>query len=68
MWPFKRRPLLDDNIARWHVDNFCWLLRNLANTPMFEGSRLVLPAPGFFRLDETVGHAMAEDVFNQVKT
>lgn len=68
MWPFKHRPLLDDEIARWHVDNFCWLLRNLTHTPIFRDSRLVLPAPGFFKIDDTTGHAMAEGVFREIKT
>ncbi len=67
MWPFKRQPLLDNDTARWHVDNMCWLLRNLARTPMFETTKSVLPAPGFFITDTLSGHAMAETLFKQIK-
>ena len=67
MWPFKRQPLLDPDTARWHVDNACWLLRNLGRTPMFNETRLVLPAPGFFDTGGVEGHALAEAIFHKVK-
>ncbi|ESQ74488.1 hypothetical protein ABAC402_14310 [Asticcacaulis sp. AC402] len=67
MWPFKRQPVLEDDVARWHVDNMVWLLRNLAYTPMFRETRLVLPAPGYFDTDGAAGHARAEAIFAKVK-
>ena len=68
MWPFKSQPLLEPDVARWHVDNMCWLLRNLAHTPTFADTRLVLPAPGFFDVGDSEGHARAEAVFDKVKS
>lgn len=67
MWPFKRATLLDHDTAQWHVDNVCWLIRNLANTSSFTDTRLVLPTPGFFITDDKSGHALAEAIFAQVK-
>lgn len=67
MWPFKRPTLLDSDMVQWHVDNMCWLLRNLGNTPIFSDSRLVLPTPGFFKTDEQNGHGFAEAIFSQIK-
>lgn len=67
MWPFKSKPILEPETARWHVRNFCWLLRNLLNTPMFEETRLVLPRPGVFKTEDVAGHAKAEAIFTQVK-
>ncbi|MBP2158087.1 MULTISPECIES: hypothetical protein [Asticcacaulis] len=68
MWPFKSKPLLDADTAHWHVSNFCWLLRNLARTPMFTDTRLILPAPGFFDTGGATGHAQAEAIFDRVRT
>ena len=68
MWPFKRQPLLTADVMRWHVTNMCWLLRNLANTPMFTDTRLILPAPGFFDSGDEDGHAKAQLIFAAVKS
>jgi hypothetical protein len=27
MWPFARKPVVDDETAAWHVDNFAWHIR-----------------------------------------
>lgn len=68
MWPFKRPPLLEADVMRWHVDNACWLPGSLSHTPVFRDTRLVLPAPGFFVTDQLSGHAPAQSIFDQVKT
>jgi len=68
MWPFKSKPILDTKAAEWHVRNYCWLVRNLYHTPMFEDTRLVLPKPGVFKTDHDQGHAKANAIFCQVKT
>ena len=68
MWPFKPKPILEPEAAEWHIRNFCWLLRNLRHTPMFEATELVLPKPGVFKTGETEGHAKASAIFGQVKT
>jgi hypothetical protein len=26
MWPFTRMPIVDDETAAWHVENFTWLI------------------------------------------
>ncbi|WKL57768.1 hypothetical protein Q1W73_01945 [Asticcacaulis sp. ZE23SCel15] len=67
MWPFKEAPFLDHDTARWHVDNMCWLIRNLANTPSFTETKMILPTPGFFVTGDKTGHALAEAIFAQVK-
>jgi hypothetical protein len=67
MWPFKHRPLLDDDVARWHVDNACWLLRNLARTPVTRESRLILPGAGCYRFGKATGHDLAMRIFDQTK-
>jgi hypothetical protein len=67
MWPFKRQPLLDDDTARWHVDNMCWLLRNLARTSIVRESRLILPGPHSYRLGKATGEELALLIFEQTK-
>ncbi|WP_443747860.1 hypothetical protein [Asticcacaulis solisilvae] len=67
MWPFKPKPILEPETAQWHVRNFCWLLRNLRHTPMFENTQLILPRPGFFTADDAEGHARGQAIFAQVK-
>ena len=27
MWPFRRKPIVDDETAAWHAENFAWLVR-----------------------------------------
>jgi len=67
MWLFKRQPLLNNDTARWHVDNMCWLLRNLARTPVVQESRLILPGPHCYRFGKATGEALAMRIFEQTK-
>ncbi|UOM35530.1 hypothetical protein [Acuticoccus sp. I52.16.1] len=68
MWQSgKRRPLLDDDTAAWHLDNFAWLMREFGGGGDFARSRLVLPRPGYFSTDGETGHALAERLFAQVR-
>ena len=67
MWPFKRKPMLDPETAEWHLDNFEWLLESFAGRRRFLETKLVLPAPGFFKNDGEQGHARAQRLFEQVK-
>lgn len=67
MWPFKRKPIVDDDTARWHVDNFTWLVATFGGNNAFADAVLVLPKPGFFPVDGEEGHARALRIFKQVK-
>ena len=67
LWPFKPSTLLDADTMQWHVDNACWLIRQIGHMPMGRDSRLVLPSKGFFIADGK-GHAFADAIFDQVKT
>ncbi|CAM5763968.1 hypothetical protein LMIY3S_00989 [Labrys miyagiensis] len=67
MWPFRRKPLLDSDTARWHLDNFAWLVRNHGQHSRFADAQLVLPSKDFFETDDQKGHAMALRLFGQVK-
>jgi|GEM_PF-1698647 len=67
MWLFKRQPLLNNDTARWHVDNMCWLLRNLVRTPVVQESRLILPGPHCYRFGKATGEALALRIFEQTK-
>lgn len=67
MWPFSRKPLLDDATADWHLDAFEWLVGSFADRRSFAATRLVLPGPGFFVHDGESGHALAERLFRQVE-
>jgi hypothetical protein len=64
MWPLRRRPIVDDDTAAWHVENFAWLLRQFGG---LKKSTLVLPKPGYFIADGETGHAFALRIFEQVK-
>lgn len=66
MWPFKKKPFLDEETALWHVTNMCWLISNLYHTPMFQDTRLILPSAGFFT-SKKKGHDLAVDILEQVK-
>ena len=68
MWPFKRRPLLDDDTAQWHIDNACWFLRHFGRTPMVTNARLILPGRGYFRLhSDLTGIGLAREILKQMK-
>ncbi len=67
MWPFRRNPLLDADTARWHLDNFAWLIRSHGGRSRFAEARLVLPAPEYFAAGGLEGHALALRLFDQVK-
>ncbi len=67
MWPFSRKPLLDEDAPSWHLDGFEWLVGSFADRRSFAATRLILPGPGFFVHDGEVGHALAERLFRQVE-
>lgn len=67
IWPFKRKPLLDEETADWHLENFEWLVSCYAESQSFSTAKLVLPKPSFFLTDDEKGHAKAERIFSQVK-
>jgi hypothetical protein len=48
MWPFTRKPIVDQETAAWHVDNFAWLIRRFGGSEGLTHSKLILPRPGFF--------------------
>lgn len=66
MWPFARRPIVDDDTAVWHRENFAWLVDHFGSDA-FTQKKLVLPRPGYFVTDGEKGHAFAVRIFAQVK-
>ena len=67
MWPFARKPVVDDETAAWHVDNFAWLIRQFGGAAGLAKSNLVLPMPGYFVTEGEKGHAFALRIFDQIK-
>ncbi len=67
IWPFTRRPLLDEETASWHLENFEWLVSSYASSQSLSAATLVLPKPNYFQTDGKKGHALAEHLFAQVK-
>jgi hypothetical protein len=67
MWPFTRKPIVDNDTAAWHVDDFAWLIRQFGGAAGLAKARLVLPEPGFFITDGETGHAFALRIFDQIK-
>jgi hypothetical protein len=67
IWPFKRKPLLDEEATDWHLENFEWLVSCYAANQSLSAATLVLPKPNFFLADGEKGHAKAERIFAQVK-
>src|SRR5689334_7690846 len=67
MWPFRRKPVVDEDTASWHVENMRWLIGEFGGQDGLAESRLVLPKPGFFKLEGEQGHALASRLFDQVR-
>jgi hypothetical protein len=67
MWPFAREPVVDDETAAWHVDNFAWLIRQFGGAAGLAKSNLVLPMPGYFVTEGEKGHAFALRIFDRIK-
>jgi hypothetical protein len=67
MWPFRTKPIVDDETAAWHVDNLTWLIGEFGGSGATDATQLVLPRPGFFRTDGETGHALALRIFRQVQ-
>jgi hypothetical protein len=57
MWPFRRRPLLDDETAAWHAENFAWLIGEFGAGGGFDAAPLVLPTKAFFTAEGEEGHS-----------
>jgi hypothetical protein len=68
MWPFSRKPIVDDETAAWHVENFAWLIKRFGGADGLAHAKLILPRPGFFMSDGEAGHAFAQRIFKQTKT
>jgi hypothetical protein len=67
MWPFARKPIVDDDTAAWHRENFTWLVEQFGGGAAFAKLQLVLPKPGYFPTDGAQGHALAVRIFDQIK-
>jgi hypothetical protein len=67
MWPFTRKPIVDQETAAWHVDNFAWLTRRFGGSEGLTHSKLIPPKPGFFITDGEAGHSFAQRIFDQTK-
>jgi len=67
MWPFKRKSIVDAETAKWHADNFAWLVATFGGFAVLVDTVLVLPQPGFFPIDDEKGYARAVRIFEQVK-
>ncbi|HZP75573.1 MAG TPA: hypothetical protein VFB45_05470 [Pseudolabrys sp.] len=66
MWPFRRKPLLDDDTASWHAANFAWLIAEFGSES-FIAQDLLLPHAKMLRLNGEEDHAYALRVLEQVK-
>jgi hypothetical protein len=66
MWPFSRKPIVDADTAGWHLDNFRWLIEEFG-VAWFEERRLVLPKPGYFKVEGKRDHGFAVCIFDQIK-
>jgi hypothetical protein len=66
MWPFRRKPAIDADTAIWIIDNFAWLMRAFGRDGFAE-SKLILPLPQFFPIERESGHALALQLFAQMK-
>ena len=64
MWPFRPRSIVDADAEAWLTDNFCWLLQQFGWPAEMS---LILPKPGFFISNGETGHALAVQLFEQVK-
>ena len=67
MWPFRRKRIVDDDTAAWHLEHLSWLVEEFGGGGAFDRIRLVLPEPGYFPTDGERGHALAVRIFDQVK-
>jgi hypothetical protein len=67
MWPLARKRIVDDDTAAWHLENFTWLIEQFGPAA-FAQAKLVLPKPGYFVTDGEKDHALAQRLFDQVKT
>lgn len=67
MWPFKPKPLLDDDAAAWHLENFTWLIEEFSPAA-FARTQLILPTAKYFPTNGEKAHDLALVIFDQVKT
>jgi hypothetical protein len=65
MWPFTRKPIVDDETAAWHVENFTWLIEEFGPAALAH-TKLVLPTAKYFRTAGEKGHELAIMIFDQV--
>lgn len=64
---FRRKPLLDADLADWQFQVFGWLLRHAGGFEAMRERRLVTPTPRDFPQRGLDGHAFAEGMFDQVR-
>lgn len=65
---FARRPVLEASSSQWLFDTFAWALENFDAEIFYNGTRLVLPNNDFFPGKVDSPEAMANLIFDQVKT
>lgn len=66
MWPFRPRPVVDEDTAAWHLENFTWLIEEYG-PETFARTKLILPTARYFPTDGETGHDLASRIFDQVK-
>ena len=64
MWPFRRRPVVDDETAGWHAENFDWLERCFGSVAE---SELILPTGEFFDTRREDGAVDVAALFDEIK-
>lgn len=64
---FRRRPLLDAELADWQFLTFGWLLRHTGGLQALRERRVITPTPRDFPQRGMQGHALAEAIFDQVR-
>jgi hypothetical protein len=67
MWPFPAR-IVDDETVAWQLGVFEWFIRNLVDGHTMADSTLVVPGRGHFVADGERGHALAQRMFDQIRS
>ncbi|MFM9975782.1 MAG: hypothetical protein ACKVON_14565 [Beijerinckiaceae bacterium] len=68
MWPFKSKPIIDVDAVEWQFECFEWLLKEYGADIPITSRQLVLPKARFFPTENEKGHALAQRLFDAVKT
>ncbi len=60
---FRSSPPVEDHVIDWIFETYAWLLGEFGGMAEHVGTRLILPTPDFFPVDELEGRELAEELF-----